>query len=510
MKKLSWKSYFVVRVIVYALVIISILIWNVNHDKQKIKETLLPQLNNFSLLLTGMGTINKDNAVRVNSVLSNVNNSDVDIHVDKSRIDEIKFKALNDTRKYILSEDGNYATGVNGSFLGFSDPYVNGFHDYSARLFMLDKFWSSYSRIPLILDYFITSYRFQYVYFSRSYEKFNVKNFTKLERLEPNVFRDNFNDRIDKTVQEKGFYFTLPYPAFLSGKAVVSAISPIIYEGKHIADMGSSISLDGLSSLLSMPSDLTDFVSAELIYVYSPSSILLKQGKYHWWNVYQYDYTIPDIGNVMIQVDLAYFMKSNLWLFLFLLLATTFIHYHINLLQKEKFENNELRKELYRDTLTGIYNRRVVEDYAYDEAKEQIKRGHKVSMIALDADKFKMINDQYGHLKGDKAIQYIAMCMKDCARPNDYSIRMGGDEFLIILNDASLERAKLIARRIELCIYRKSLLNLGFVCAVTTAYTDLRKNEEFNDAYKRVDELLYKNKQKKKEREKLGQKLAYQ
>lgn len=491
---------------VYVLVIGSILAWNIHHDKQEIEDTLLPQLNNFSLLLTGMGTINKDNAAKANRVLEQISN----IHVDEKRAAEIKFKRLANSHKYVLSEDGNYATGVNGSFLGFSDPNENGFVNHRSRLFMLDKFWASYARIPLILDYFTVSYRYQYAYFSHFSEDYSASELTKLTRLEPSIFRHDFNDSINDTLKEKGFFFTPPYPSFLSGDLVVSAVSPIMNAGKHIGDMGATITLDDLSSLLSMPANLNDFVTTELHYSYSPDSILLKQGAYSWWEGYQYEYKISDIGNAIVTVDLAYFIKANLWLFLFLLLAVIVIHFHINFLQKEKFENQILRQELYRDTLTGIYNRRVVEDYAYDEAKEQIKRGHKASMIALDADKFKMINDQYGHLKGDKAIQYIAMCMKDCARPNDYSIRMGGDEFLIILNDASLERAKLIARRIELCIYRKSLLNLGFVCAVTTAYTDLRKNEEFNDAYKRVDELLYKNKQKKKEREKLGQKLAYQ
>ena len=84
------------------------------------------------------------------------------------------------------------------------------------------------------------------------------------------------------------------------------------------------------------------------------------------------------------------------------------------------------KNELYRDPLTGVYNRRYYEDNIKD-----LNENSGVAMI--DLDDFKLYNDSYGHNAGDMALETIVSAIKKCIRSSDKIIRFGGDEFLLVL-----------------------------------------------------------------------------
>ena len=101
----------------------------------------------------------------------------------------------------------------------------------------------------------------------------------------------------------------------------------------------------------------------------------------------------------------------------------------------------------YLDDLTGLYNRR----YLYIEAPRKIEeiqeRDIPLSMVLIDLDHFKNVNDTYGHRRGDVVLREFGVFLNTLLRADDTVFRYGGDEFVCILPNANYEQAKMISRR---------------------------------------------------------------
>lgn len=109
----------------------------------------------------------------------------------------------------------------------------------------------------------------------------------------------------------------------------------------------------------------------------------------------------------------------------------------------------EISKKSITDPLTKTYNRRFFDQILHDSiAKSSIEKTP-VSLIMLDVDRFKQINDTYGHMVGDTVLREIASRIKSCVRNNDIVARYGGDEFSVILPNLTAEQACVIAERIR-------------------------------------------------------------
>jgi two-component system cell cycle response regulator len=108
----------------------------------------------------------------------------------------------------------------------------------------------------------------------------------------------------------------------------------------------------------------------------------------------------------------------------------------------------ELKRLTIEDSLTGLYNSR----HFFDQLDKEIKRSdrylHPISLMFIDVDNFKEINDTYGHMIGDKILALIAKGIKACLRSNDIAYRFAGDEFTIILPETTSREAKVVADRI--------------------------------------------------------------
>jgi diguanylate cyclase (GGDEF)-like protein len=88
---------------------------------------------------------------------------------------------------------------------------------------------------------------------------------------------------------------------------------------------------------------------------------------------------------------------------------------------------------LYRDSLCGLFNRRYMNEKLGEHLETSVKKRQLIAFLFLDVDKFKSINDGYGHAVGDQAIKHVAAWLGDSIRKSDLAIRLGGDEFLIVL-----------------------------------------------------------------------------
>lgn len=106
------------------------------------------------------------------------------------------------------------------------------------------------------------------------------------------------------------------------------------------------------------------------------------------------------------------------------------------------------------DALTGLYNRRWLDDYFKRLINRQnpVDKTSVLSLMMIDVDNFKQFNDRYGHSAGDSALKCVSSALQQYIRPTDIATRYGGEEFLVLLPDASLLDAKEVAERVRLGI----------------------------------------------------------
>lgn len=115
----------------------------------------------------------------------------------------------------------------------------------------------------------------------------------------------------------------------------------------------------------------------------------------------------------------------------------------------------ELRRaELYAatDALTGLGNRHTMEDAFPREIERSRRDADSLSLILLDLDNFKALNDRYGHIAGDRVLATVADVLRKQFRPGDILVRYGGDEFAVLLPGVDCERAELIAERVRTAV----------------------------------------------------------
>jgi diguanylate cyclase (GGDEF)-like protein len=112
--------------------------------------------------------------------------------------------------------------------------------------------------------------------------------------------------------------------------------------------------------------------------------------------------------------------------------------------------HEEIRAQAYRDSLTGLANRaRLQERIEHSLARRRGRSAEHAALVFIDLDRFKLINDRFGHGRGDRVLQVVADRIRACIRPGDTAARMGGDEFAILLEDvAGQEEASVVADRL--------------------------------------------------------------
>ena len=114
--------------------------------------------------------------------------------------------------------------------------------------------------------------------------------------------------------------------------------------------------------------------------------------------------------------------------------------------------NGELKKfeqHATTDALTGLSNRHSMEESFLREIARCEQDGHPVSLIMIDVDNFKVFNDQFGHVAGDRALSAVASILRHQFRPRDLLVRFGGDEFAVLLPEVDEKLALIIADRVR-------------------------------------------------------------
>jgi diguanylate cyclase (GGDEF)-like protein len=118
------------------------------------------------------------------------------------------------------------------------------------------------------------------------------------------------------------------------------------------------------------------------------------------------------------------------------------------------------------DSLTGLYNRRLFDEYCDKEMNRAKRHGQQLAVVILDLHKLKEVNDRYGHLQGDKILQFAAATLRKTLRASDFAFRIGGDEFALLLPQTDPEQAATLCHRVR-AQYETELRVLQLDIAVT-------------------------------------------
>lgn len=161
----------------------------------------------------------------------------------------------------------------------------------------------------------------------------------------------------------------------------------------------------------------------------------------------------------------------------------------------------ELEEKSITDPLTGLNNRRYMELQLKELILLSARYGHELSLIILDIDHFKHINDTLGHLAGDEALKAISVLLKQETRASDLVIRYGGEEFIVILPQSSIDETEDTAEKLRKAVEALDIPALGGESiTISLGVAMLGKGEDKNGIINRADNALYRAKEEGRNR----------
>jgi diguanylate cyclase (GGDEF)-like protein len=180
------------------------------------------------------------------------------------------------------------------------------------------------------------------------------------------------------------------------------------------------------------------------------------------------------------QIERQYSTLRKVFLIAFIALIVVFLLFYV---RSRKYK---IKSE--RDALTGVYNRGTIE-----EKIEEISKNTNGSVIFLDIDHFKKINDTYGHDVGDFVLKRLSYLIKNSIPPGNVFGRWGGEEFILVLPDVNYGNAYFVAEKLRKMV-EESDFN-GMKVTMSVGVSEFKKGEDINEAIKKADEALYEAKE---------------
>ncbi|MBP7369978.1 MAG: diguanylate cyclase [Arenimonas sp.] len=157
-------------------------------------------------------------------------------------------------------------------------------------------------------------------------------------------------------------------------------------------------------------------------------------------------------------------------------------------------QNRRLEHLATIDPLTGAYNRRAMETELQRAIESYARKGTQMALIMMDLDNFKLINDQFGHDKGDQLLASFAALVKQNTRKNDRLFRYGGEEFLILVNSGNIEEALALAEKIRQTVEICSSTTMEHI-TVSLGVASIQDGESLEQWVSRADAAMYRAKQ---------------
>jgi len=159
---------------------------------------------------------------------------------------------------------------------------------------------------------------------------------------------------------------------------------------------------------------------------------------------------------------------------------------------KRALDYEELFERASNDALTGLANRRVFDERINGMIESARRYQRPLTMLSMDLDKFKNINDTLGHQAGDEVLKSVAKVLKDAVRSTDLLVRMGGDEFILVLDDTNRDNARILAERLCLAVDKLDIwADVKTKLGISIGLAQLRKGENLRQWMERADDILY-------------------
>ena len=211
------------------------------------------------------------------------------------------------------------------------------------------------------------------------------------------------------------------------------------------------------------------------------------------YDLIRYEDTLTRYYTVHVKLDAIYIIIANLWLLVLYIPGTWLLCRYA---RKQLIRQESLSRDNVTDAMTGLYNRKVITAELEQKIRALVDRSIPVTVIAIDSDGLKRINDSLGHHMGDKAIQTLGMALGNAIRKSDYGIRLGGDEFCLVLIDYSLNKSRDVITRAQ-----EQLLAIDpdKLVAFSWGAYQLLPGDTLEVAMLKADELLYQHKRSKYE-----------
>lgn len=156
-------------------------------------------------------------------------------------------------------------------------------------------------------------------------------------------------------------------------------------------------------------------------------------------------------------------------------------------------ERKKYRELAIKDTLTGVFSRAFFNEWSQKFLSE--KKDNVSTIIMIDVDNFKDINDSYGHILGDKVLKTVAEVLKDSVREKDFVVRYGGDEFVIFLPDCPAKDSIKIINRVLQNL--KEIKSFDFPIRISYGVAEVRDKDTLIQALQRADARMYASKRSK-------------
>jgi diguanylate cyclase (GGDEF)-like protein len=240
-----------------------------------------------------------------------------------------------------------------------------------------------------------------------------------------------------------------------------------------------------------------------------PFSYNLRRNIYIWFGIL-WGLPVP-IVTILIQVHfirvagiegpfLATFSSPLQWFFLAHPLLFGLIFGILGTIRHDKdAQVKNMLRQLHElstiDTLTGLSNRRYFAHIFHDECARSLRQNETMTILFLDIDHFKQVNDMHGHHFGDLALQAISNCLKKQCRPYDTIVRWGGEEFVILLRATDEKAALHFAERIRYAVQSGFDPPLPFPLRISIGLAQYQENDTLERLIDRADKALYHAKQ---------------
>ena len=242
---------------------------------------------------------------------------------------------------------------------------------------------------------------------------------------------------------------------------------------------------------------------------------LSQSGEQNWWllghsifviallTLVVIPFSIPAIAR-RVEIDLGIrATEVVLGLVILVVLFDLFAAYQQFLIRRlrrqlaEKHWHSDLLRNLAMvDPLTGLYNRRFAEQRLAAEVSRSERKGHPLTVLTLDLNNFKEINDTYGHAAGDQVLQEFAAQLNRVIRESDMAVRLGGDEFLVLLPECTMEQLELVVGRLG--VLEVDCQGQKIPVTFSAGWKQYQPGENPDELLARADEILYTRKRASK------------